>query len=641
MHTRWKVRALNDNDKTLLRSDSGARSTALEHLSEIFHSYENYDAEIAARHNIGFRSARNLGVWLLIYTLLSDEDKDSIKQMLFRTGIAEQKYYEALLYELSLPEVLLKIIEDYKEAGGTFKFFVPEAQIEGLKETLRERGLEALSDYLKPGSVKIEMENDLKFNWAGEDRLNASTHVRYSEGECLSFNQSNIPFLNTTSTDPLLKSLVKYCQVTYDEKKFHVAFLHTKEEGQAYLGNVCLIEPLVHTQEDLAYAAQNSWEIISLASAYLCEPKNKAQLTSDLQSWKEQNNTHLQIEFDEYINSEYSLVVDATIKFPKLNAKLQTVEKRLGIYSLFSNKMFAGISLHNMEYCGKRALSYDAIGGAVRNVERVGTKGVKFLTHVKVSYQVSDSFVVVYSPPSQSDLYRFLVQQPDNAQKIKYQFAAEESEYEGKNEFANFCVVLQALFKGTNSTGMIRIFDKIKELKRSGSNIAELASEIKSIAQERLKHNTYAQSHIFGRGRSALAQKLYDQAAQDGFQCSSKVLLSKLGSLSQNSDIQYEKFCELFKKRFQATRSTGIKDIMSRMENLKKITSDEIKLACLATIIKEVGSQRRDRFFSRIGRDQDTQHFYQMLAQTRQTDVIQKILDTFLKNENGLACLNV
>lgn len=368
--------------------------------------------------NIGYRSLKNIGVWLIAYALTEKSQQLEVVQDLLTKVKAnrpsEVKAAKSIIDLLSRPDNLTFIINDYVKANGTFNIIINNAsRLQRLKEKAKEVGLSKLLekhlkvDPSKDADLTIGMNNTLKFKWQ-DKYCNSAEFIQ----EKNLFNNEQIDYLTANSDE----HAVVYDFVKLKGDLFHVVrlgALQTDGDELAKETSVYLIEP-VDQKTDPMILQKNYFEIVSLfqTKGYIHERYAELKKIEEQSEQKSLNITDSR----EYPSPFcYKFIVH----FPKLAGPLKTEEKRLGIYGSFLGKTIGSFYAGNLEYLGQRELEYDAAGGEIKNLEEIGIAESAVMPSIStktitVEYTVKGPFTIVYSAEDGADYYPFKITDPRN-----------------------------------------------------------------------------------------------------------------------------------------------------------------------------------------------------------------------------------
>lgn len=402
----------------------------LNQLKQIFDRIERYDS----KQNIGFRSLKNLGVWLIAYALTEKNQQilviNELANMAALTNHIDE--IKKLIDNLATPNHLTLIVTDYEKANGKFTISVKSAFEADVKKKAREVGIDGLlqnrldNNFDKNGFA-LKMINTVRFVWAKQKRerdwgkresVTTYAPVEYVKSSRKFENENqNIPFLTADES-------VDYMSLKFKQNVYHVARLRTlQEDGQpAY---AYLIE--ADQAKDCAQLQKSYLDILRLV-------KNKKQADfneSYAEAHRNGSIAHIKIReeiIDKYEyervkadNKSYKFkdIYVPIVHFPELAEPLQTEEKRLGVYSVFLNKIIGNVRADKIEYLGKRELQYDNKGGVIKNheelsvvVEGAGYPVIIDHRRIYIEFTVSGPFMMVYESPDEADYYPFQVVNP-------------------------------------------------------------------------------------------------------------------------------------------------------------------------------------------------------------------------------------
>lgn len=113
----------------------------------------------------------------------------------------------------------------------------------------------------------------------------------------------------------------------------------------------------------------------------------------------------------------------ANIHIPAMQGTLKTSEARLGAYAVFVDKTVGTIYAQNVNYLGQRELEYNAEGGKIKNIERMGCEECCFLPPkvvITVDYAISGPFVFAYKANWGADFYAYFIADPTRDLENKF-----------------------------------------------------------------------------------------------------------------------------------------------------------------------------------------------------------------------------
>lgn len=397
----------------------------LNQLKKVFDSVEQYNIE----DNIGFRSLKNIGVWLIAYALTApDEQPTVIKELANLCDPTLTNNLELIINSLSQPDALTTIIHDYEKANGEFAITVQyEQSRKNMLDRARTIGLQELvSKYCKvdpecDADFVFDMNNTIKFNWRGDT---PSDTVTLQSGRTAEFGK--VGLINYMTTTP--ETYCEYRLVEFNSRFYHIArisAMQTNKNNKTNNTNVHFIQPVSPDDE---VTLQRDYLSILAKATYR---SNFADYQAQENLIKRANPANLKISVSglETIapNADVARVrVDfsATLHIPKLSGTLKTKEERLGAYEVFRNKIIGHMMTRDIFYLGQRELTYDEKGGEIKNKETFGSQECyRPEPDVKAHYDytISGPFMLVYSG---ADTYAFKISDP--TKNLEKSFSAKE-----------------------------------------------------------------------------------------------------------------------------------------------------------------------------------------------------------------------
>lgn len=393
----------------------------LAELNHIFSAVEDYDEQL----NMGLRSLKNIGVWLLVYALIDADDQLFVLQEIAdKANLKSNEQKEilrCLVNELAQSRCLLQIIYDYKKANGQFVLNV-SSNISGIvKNKLNQidssgelKKYITTSYSLPTNTISLSMENSIQFTWlpANKNRFKSCTE------SINKFKDDQIGYLTANDNDHSLS----YDFVEYHGNYYHVVRFDTLDQQQNE-SSVYFIEAVA--KENNYLLRDHYFDIISRSSKL--NKDGYIRLLDAMQKKGSMENIDID-EKTEHIDVRwYDIGVPViykfhfTFHFPQLADKLQTIENRLGIYSFFKNKNIADNVSLNLCYMGKRELSYDKDGGSIYNSERFSVlcgscsrRNPKIIKNIYITLTIDDLFLFAFAAKHQSDFYPFIIADPRN-----------------------------------------------------------------------------------------------------------------------------------------------------------------------------------------------------------------------------------
>jgi hypothetical protein len=408
---------------------------SLNQLKQIFDTIEPY----SPKQNVGYRSLKNIGLWLIIYAFL---DEASQMEVIKELGKASDKmddisHVKNIVQELIRSENLANILKNYQEAEGTFHFTVRnQATLEALQAKAKALNiLDIIEPHLKidesmNSDFHVSMQNEILYRWMSSN--NNSTELK--KGNQFVFTGlGKIPYLSANNED----HSVSYDLVCWQNNLYHVSRFDvgspnkTSSLFEEYLneekGNdsaVYLIEPADHKSS--FNLQKDYWNIVNLfkkdgdyqekyfAMKLLAKSPQQDQLKISGQCADK--------DFFSAIK-EFRVIVN----FPEIAEMLTTTEMRLGIYSYFLNKSMGGVNILTLDYSGQRGLEYDEKGGRIFNLEDLNqTIGMRsYENKVTIEYTTKGPYLMVYEANQGSDYYPFYIANP--RKNLKNNFLASDT----------------------------------------------------------------------------------------------------------------------------------------------------------------------------------------------------------------------
>ena len=388
------------------------RNKALNELkTQVFDKIDDEDEidtcqrEINRGNNTGFRTLKNIGVWLVLYALTKKEKKnDCLQALLAKANLAQNDHVNKLksfLVNLIHENVLPKIIQDYCNAGGTFKIECHTAEIERqIKEKLKK--YPSLENHVcfNPDSPlsNIVMCNEVSFQWTAQ-AASSSTPLTSSQA-CFSGIESL--YLENKKSHP-----ARYTQVDYMGKKYHVARLSIFTSARpAY---VFIIEPFQSPDIATLDTLQKNYYAILCAATdqHAFNEKNENKKSKDAY-FSEITKLASSSSFDSTKLPKRATGIgdkplDFIVRFPKLALEqpLQTTEKNANIYQFFTDHpvvISEFLENGNLDCSETRSLTYDQ---TAQNSDE---------TRTGLTYTVSGTYLLVYASANFADVVPFLIQ---------------------------------------------------------------------------------------------------------------------------------------------------------------------------------------------------------------------------------------
>ncbi len=392
-------------------------------LKQILENVEPYNPN----DNIGHRSLKNLGVWLIAYALTEkSQQRDVVKDILIKAKKPDEvDFAKEIIDRLSSADNLTAIIRDYERANGKFDIFIRDpSRLNGFKEKANKVGLGRLIeqhlkvDTSKSADLIFDMNNTVKFAWQDNHRNPA----KLTQDKKV-FNNEEINYLTANSNDHAMSyDLVKIIDGMDD--LFHVVrliALQNKDTGSPKETAVYLIEP-ADPKTDLTLIQKHYYTIISNFKSYhykeIYDNLNKVAKKAEQKS----------LVITEVINPKGNpelIDYNVIVHFPELAGPLKTEEKRLGIYSGFLGKTIGSFYAENLEYLGQRELEYDVNGGTIKNREEISIPECGIMRSIRgkevtIEYTIKGPYAVVYEaghgydyyPGEGTDYYPFMITDP-------------------------------------------------------------------------------------------------------------------------------------------------------------------------------------------------------------------------------------
>ena len=395
-------------------------NNSLAKLKNIFDRIESYDPA----KNTGFRSLKNIGVWLCVYALTDDKDQIAvINELAKNAAIVNQNdisNIKTFVDSLVQPDVLKTIIEDYEKANGTFALTVRnEKSRQMLEDKINQRHLQNILlnhvtvDPQQDPEIAFLMKNSIKFNWAahGSD-LSSAIYSQSKDNFC----GQEIDYLKADSEE----HDVHYGLVKHKNSLYHVVQLGTLQKNDnetIQRTNAYIIEPV--NNADAANLQNDYFDIIDSIKKNGFDDGNTYKLLKDKTSGI--HNVAVQGKLTK--DSEFNFLVN----FPKLAGPMKTTEQRLGIYAQFANKVIANINASNIYYKGIRELVYDEKGGEIKNREEFGATESFVLrpsSFITVNYKVANPFMMIYEGVNGADYYPYFIANP--RMNLEMEFSAQD-----------------------------------------------------------------------------------------------------------------------------------------------------------------------------------------------------------------------
>jgi hypothetical protein len=390
---------------------------SLNTIKKIFDRIEPIDPTL----NVGFRSLKNIGLWLVMYALTDKADQlRVIKELTEKAAIIDSPELKVAIDLLASPENLEKIIKDSEEAGGTFTISVPN---DGYKQLILKKGKQVnltnlLTEHVvvnpnQDSDLNFKMENIIEFIWARNDGLKAE----YERIESMPFGEDKqaVPYLSATNH----QHAINYNLVTHAGQLYHVASfgaLQEDKKGETHGTLAYIIEPAQASGLQTSYLDIIKKFKATPATDPFAIKRNKRDTLGNLK-FSEKN---IQITLARGVKPP-RFELDLNIKFPELAQPISTEETRLGIYEVFLNKSIAFNAIKKIIYLGKRKLNYDNKGGRIENLESAScdfyrssksTKRTHNIPHFDIEYTTINPYAMVYEGVNGSDYYCFNVVNP-------------------------------------------------------------------------------------------------------------------------------------------------------------------------------------------------------------------------------------
>lgn len=430
----------------------------LNELKKYYDRVESYDPS----QNIGFRSLKNIGVWLAIAALTQESDQELVIAELAKAANLNKEeiiHVRNLVNSLIKPHALESIIKDYEKANGRFFLTV---QNEKDKEDLMVEALKKDLDFLIPhievnqeqdATLTFLMKNIIKFNWAAQEPGKVAVYNTAPNDFC---NESMV-FLEADSH----QHLVHYGLIKHNNSLYHVMQLGTlqKNDDDTILStSAFLIEPL--SEENNFLLQKDYFDIIHNIKKNGFDDK---QTFKYLQTINKEASQKTLADTDEFRFNIY---------FPNLKGPLKTIEERLGIYHPFIHKTIANITPDQVEYKGIRELIYDEKGGEIKNREEVNlTESLCLVSEpeniITITHIVKKPYMLVYD--AQSDFYPYFIANPSKNLEMTFksnQAYPDQSQFLARQStFTNFISRGYSLFKGIVSGDYMD--EDVKEMTQS------------------------------------------------------------------------------------------------------------------------------------------------------------------------------
>jgi hypothetical protein len=415
------------------------RNAKLNELKAIFDLIEPY----AVTDNIGFRSLKNIGVWLIVYGLTNNAQKPHVVQaLLSKAGVQDAGATQATIDFLAQPENLQAIIRDYEMANGQFKITVKSNEnLVALRAAAAEHGYaDVVKDYLavneKQDAVFVfDMSNTVKFQWAN-NQVNPIELCNNNDIEFKGVGKTE--YLSTRRTD----AEPAYNLIKYRNRHYHVARLVTlqvNKTGETESTAVYVVEPVdaadhVMLQQDYLAIIQ-SFKFDKTPKTYadliflgMSRPLDSNAITYSATMEPYGMITNIK-RFDPHAMG-HKTKYHVSVQLPQIAQTLKTKEERLGAYAVFMHKDIGSVSAESIFYLGERELYYDKTGGEIKNVERFGGEescsfGDYHEAMIDIRYTVMGPFSLVYEAVNKSDYYAFKIVNP--IKDLEKSFASDAS----------------------------------------------------------------------------------------------------------------------------------------------------------------------------------------------------------------------
>lgn len=238
-------------------------NNSLNQLKQIFDMIEPYNPN----DNIGYRSLKNIGVWLIAYALTEKSQQLEVVQNLLLQAKSSYPVTDVknMIDLLSDADNLTSIINDYMKANGTFDIIISDpARLDGFKKKAKEVGLsQIIEKHLKVDPSKdadfvLDMNNTLRFSW--KDSTFGIPKKLIKDKNIFNNEKMNYLTANNELHD------VWYNLVKLKDDLFHVVrlgALQNDDEGPAKETTAYLIEP-ADQKTDPTLIQKNYFDIISL-----------------------------------------------------------------------------------------------------------------------------------------------------------------------------------------------------------------------------------------------------------------------------------------------------------------------------------------------------------------------------------------
>lgn len=388
-------------------------------LEEIFSQID----PLELNKNLGFRSKKNIGVWLLFYALL---DKTSQQQVIDRIVTlakipAREAEITATIQFLSTPIQLYRILNDYMRAGGQVKIAVnnshrKEAILARVKQLTHSKHFyDLINQALEIAAptdpdIAISMSNVIDFAWCGKYKDERSILGSRAEAT-FHGSPAAIPYL-TASDD---SQHVSYDIVEYKDMAYHVARIETKpqkesKQGETQSSAFYIIEPITY-EADLSQLKRHYASIIANFDA---SPLNATKFRKIASHHLPETELFILDESQEVPYSAKNVIrYSLYVHFPQLAGMLTTKDSRPTIFNLFMDTQIGDLPILSLSYKGIRALQYDQSGGKVENYEGGLISGAtpERILYRTITYTTKNAYLVVYDA-NQADYYPFLINDP-------------------------------------------------------------------------------------------------------------------------------------------------------------------------------------------------------------------------------------
>lgn len=400
-------------------------------LKQVFDRIEPYNIE----DNIGFRSLKNIGVWLTAYALTDDKQKQAVvNELLELAALTELTDFtlvaghivRAVDY-LTDPRILEQIIRNYEEANGKFTITVrTKESLAGIIARGKEVGMQDLVKkycVVKPdieADFVFEMNNTVKFNWSGKTRNGC---VELQKGRVAEFDRvGKVKYMSTTP-----ETFCSYTMVEFNSRPYHVSrisVVQQKDNGNKSHDSVYFIQPA--NPKDEATLQQDYLSVIKIAQVHRASYSDFQKVDERVKRAAPSNlkvTVSGSLEKDED-PSQVRVGFSATIHIPELVGTLKTKETRLGAYQVFHGKNIGNITAQDISYLGERELKYDEKGGEIKNKESFSASESMMRVpkiNAHFDYTVSGPFVLAYYG---HDTYAFKISDP--TKNLEKSFDAKE-----------------------------------------------------------------------------------------------------------------------------------------------------------------------------------------------------------------------